>query len=78
MLAAIAELEREMIRERVKTGMANAKKVGTKSGDPIGRPCISAGQQSRIRQRRKEGLSYAGIAKKLGLGKSCVYRYANA
>ena len=41
-LAAIAEFEREMIRERVKTGMVNAKKAGTKSGNPIGRPKISA------------------------------------
>ncbi len=33
-------------------------------------------KQSRIRQMRKDGCTQ--IAKKLGLGKSCAYRYANA
>ena len=76
-LAAIAEFEREMIRERVKTGMVNAKKAGTKSGNPIGRPKISAAKQSQIRNMREDGASYAQIAKRLKLGKSCVFRYAN-
>ena len=77
-LAAIAEFEREMIRERVKTGMANAKRAGTKSGNPIGRPRISAAKQSRIRAMRKEGVSYASISKQLGLAKSVVFRYSKA
>ena len=67
-----------MIRERVKTGMVNAKKAGTKSGNPIGRPKISAAKQSQIRNMRNDGASYAQIAKRLKLGKSCVFRYANA
>jgi DNA invertase Pin-like site-specific DNA recombinase len=77
-LAAIAEFEREMIRERVKTGMANAKRAGTKSGNPIGRPRISAAKQSRIRTMRKDGVSYARISKQLGLAKSVVFRYVKA
>ena len=77
-LAAIAEFEREMIRERVKTGMVNAKKAGPKSGNPIGRPKSSAAKQSQIRNMREDGASYAQIAKRLKLGKSCVFRYANA
>jgi DNA invertase Pin-like site-specific DNA recombinase len=75
-LAAIAEFEREMIRERVKTGMANAKRVGTKSGNPIGRPRITASKQSRIRAMRNDGVSYTSISKQLGLAKSVVFRYA--
>ena len=77
-LAAIAEFEREMIRERVKTGMANAKRAGTKSGNPIGRPRISAAKQSKIRSMRKDGVSYARISRQLGLAKSVVFRYAKA
>lgn len=38
LLAAVAELERSLIRERVNTGMAYAKERGTKSGKAIGRP----------------------------------------
>ena len=37
-LAALAEMEREQIRERVQAGMDYAKDNGTKSGLPIGRP----------------------------------------
>src|SRR5262249_29655744 len=37
-LAAIAEFERDLIRERVVTGLRRAQVRGTKSGRPIGRP----------------------------------------
>ena len=37
-IAAIAELERSIIRERVMAGLEHAKKSGTKSCRPIGRP----------------------------------------
>lgn len=38
LFGAFAELEREQISENVKEGMAKAKKHGTRSGKPIGRP----------------------------------------
>ncbi|NLT36719.1 MAG: recombinase family protein [Methanomassiliicoccus sp.] len=37
-LGAVAEWERQMIRTRVKEGMEKARKHGTRSGEPIGRP----------------------------------------
>jgi len=37
-LAAVAELERETIRQRVQAGMDHAKEHGTRSGNRIGRP----------------------------------------
>src|SRR5207302_53730 len=37
-LAAVAQFERELIRERVAAGMRHAKERGTRSGRPIGRP----------------------------------------
>lgn len=37
-LAAVAQLEREQIRERQAAGMRRAREAGTKSGRPIGRP----------------------------------------
>ena len=78
LLAWMGNQERKMLQRRIKAGMKVAKKNGTKSGNPIGRPKISAAKQSRIRQMRKDGVSYAQIARKLSLGKSCVFRYANA
>ena len=40
MFAALAELEREVIRERVQAGIDYARLHGTKSGKPIGRPAL--------------------------------------
>ena len=37
-IAAMAELERNVIRERVQAGIDYARQNGTKSGRPIGRP----------------------------------------
>ncbi len=58
-IGAVAEWERETIRQRVKEGMAKAKRLGTKSGRPIGRPRLSgelskdALRMRRLRERRK-------------------------
>ncbi len=37
-LGAVAEMERELTVERIREGIATAKKYGTRSGRPIGRP----------------------------------------
>lgn len=37
-IAAMAELERSVIRERVMAGLEYARAHGTKSGRPVGRP----------------------------------------
>lgn len=39
-LGVFAEFERALIRERVMAGLARAKKHGTKTGNPFGRPKI--------------------------------------
>jgi DNA invertase Pin-like site-specific DNA recombinase len=68
-LAAVAEFEREMIRERVKAGMAAAKHKGTR----IGRPKVSL-DQKRARKLHKSGFSQRAIAEALGVGKGTVAR----
>ena len=40
MIAAMAELERSIIRERVMARLDHARRNGTKSGKPIGRPRV--------------------------------------
>jgi DNA invertase Pin-like site-specific DNA recombinase len=68
-LAAVAEFERELIKERVKAGMAAAKHRGTR----IGRPKVSL-DQKRARKLRRSGLSQRAIASALGVGKGTVAR----
>lgn len=66
LLAAIAEFEAEIIRERVKAGVDHAKKVGTKSGNPHGRPRKVFRRDEAIRLR-SEGLSIRAIARRLDI-----------
>ena len=77
-LAAIAEFEREMIKERVRSGMAAAKVRGTRSGNPIGRPKLGASKVSEMRRMRKDGVSYRAIAKKVGVSPGTVVNYVRA
>ena len=78
LLAWMGQQERQMLRRRIKAGMDKAKALGTRSGAPIGRPRITAEQQSSIRSLRREGRTYREISEELELSKSVVYRYAKA
>ena len=74
MLGVFAEFERGMIRERVRSGMARAKAKGTKSGNAIGRPSVSASVEDQIRKLRADDLGMLKIAKQAGCGVSVVQR----
>ena len=74
MMGVFAEFERGMIVERVKSGMARARKNGTKSGIAIGRPGVSAAVESRIRELRAAGMGMLKTAKEAGCGVSVVQR----
>ena len=67
-IGAIAEFERELIRERVKAGMKNAKAKGAR----IGRPRVAV-DAARIAALRASGLSWPKIARELGVSVGTVY-----
>ena len=72
-IAAMGEFERELIRERVLSGLADAKARGAK----LGRPAVRRERDKdavAIRQMRDAGDSYESIADELGRSKSDVYR----
>ena len=72
-VAAIAELERNIIVERIKGGLRRAKAMGKK----IGRPSLHNSQQvEAVRQMRVEGKSFQVIAKALGVSKSAAHKWA--
>lgn len=61
-LGAIGEFERELLRERVKAGMAQARRAGKR----IGRPALrhfGPGELQRIRLMRTQGASVRKLAK---------------
>ena len=71
MLAVFAEFEREILRERVKAGIAQARKRGT----PHGRPPTVAHHVAAVRQLHAAGLSKSTIARQLGISRTSVRRF---
>src|SRR5664279_6330069 len=72
-IGAMAEFERELIREQVKAGLAHARSKGQIGG----RPKVKRERDrdaKAIRRMRAEGDSYGEIAETLGRTKSDVYR----
>lgn len=70
MLAVFAEFERDILRERVRAGIAQARK----EGKPHGRPETAAKLVGRMRELRKEGISNRKIAERLGVSRTSVIR----
>jgi DNA invertase Pin-like site-specific DNA recombinase len=73
MFAALAELEREVIRERVQAGIDYARLHGTKSGKPIGRP-RAVFRRDQARELRSAGNSWRTVARELGVSIGSVRR----
>jgi DNA invertase Pin-like site-specific DNA recombinase len=67
--ATIAEFERELIRDRVRSGLANAKAKGKR----LGRPRVIVNPQ-QIASLRAQGRSWAEIAAEAGVGQGTVRR----
>jgi DNA invertase Pin-like site-specific DNA recombinase len=76
MLGAIAEFERDLIRERVVAGVRRAQEHGTRSGKPIGRP-RRAVDAEEVRRRRAAGQKWSTIARALKVPMSTLRRTAN-
>ena len=66
-VSAVAQLERDLIRERVSAGIRNARANGKKLGRPK-----SAVDRERILELKAQGHSLRQIAEKLGVGYGTV------
>jgi DNA invertase Pin-like site-specific DNA recombinase len=72
-LGAVAEFEREMLRERVKAGMNQARRVGKHVGRPARRR-LSGADIEKIRLLRAQGRSVRRIAKEYGASQWMIAR----
>ena len=70
LLAVFAEFEREILRERVRAGLAHAREIGTR----LGRPPTAALNAKLIRRLFRAGISKAAIARRLRIGRTSVRR----
>jgi DNA invertase Pin-like site-specific DNA recombinase len=70
MLAIFAEFEREILRERVRAGVARARREGR----PHGRPRTASLKADEVLRLKAESVSQAEIARRLGIGRTSVRR----
>jgi putative DNA-invertase from lambdoid prophage Rac len=70
MLAVFAEFERDILRERVKAGIAQAREQGR----PHGRPATAAKQATKVKRLFKSGLSKSEISRRLEISRTSVIR----
>jgi DNA invertase Pin-like site-specific DNA recombinase len=70
LLAVFAEFEREILRERVRAGLAHARQ----NGQQLGRPQTAALHADRVRKLYRAGISKAEIARRLQIGRTSVRR----
>ncbi len=69
-LGAVAEMERSMIVERQRAGIAKAQAEGKYKG----RAPTARNQLDRIRELKEGGMSVVGIAAELGINRATVHR----
>ena len=67
-VGAVAEFEKDIIRERVRAGLENAKRKGKR----LGRPPVSSRLVDEAKKLRSEGMSFRQIGKRLGIPESTV------
>jgi putative DNA-invertase from lambdoid prophage Rac len=70
LLAVFAEFEREILRERVRAGLAHARQNGKR----LGRPQTAALQTGQVRKLYRAGISKSEIARRLQIGRTSVRR----
>lgn len=70
LLSVFAEFEHSILCERVRAGLAEARRKGKR----LGRPLTASKKSSRIRELYRAGVSKAEIARKLNIGRTSVRR----
>jgi DNA invertase Pin-like site-specific DNA recombinase len=70
LLAVFAEFEREILRERVRAGLAHARQNGKR----LGRPPTATLQSAPVRKLYRAGVSKSEIARRLHIGRMSVRR----
>jgi len=68
-LGAVAEFERSMIVDRVRSGMASAKRAGKHCGRPV-----KIWRRDKALELRRQGLSNREIAVKMGVSEASIRR----
>src|SRR6266851_5518243 len=68
LLAVFAEFERDILRERVRAGLAHARQNGKR----LGRPITAGLHTTEVRKLHRAGVSKSEIARRLKIGRTSV------
>ena len=71
-MGALAQFERELIRERQREGIALAKAAGAYKGR---KRSLSPDRAAELTRRLSAGESKSGLAREFGVDHATVYRY---
>jgi len=76
-LGAVAEMERELTCERIREGVAKAKRYGTRSGRPIGRPPreIPPTFKKYYPMWKNSDITATDFARLVGVSRPTLYKY---
>ncbi len=74
-IGAIAQFEREVIRERIVAGLESARKRGRKGGRP---KAITDSKKKAAIELLKSGMSYPEVSENLGVALSTLYLHVPA
>ena len=72
LMAALAEFERDLLRERVRSGIAAARKRGVVFGRQLGQRVKANRHQPRVLKLVQAGQPYREISHRLGISKNTV------
>ena len=72
LMAALAEFERDLLRERIRSGISAAQERGVKFGRQEGQRPKADRNEAKVLKLRAEGKSYRTIASELHLSKNTV------
>jgi DNA invertase Pin-like site-specific DNA recombinase len=70
MLSVFAAFEHDILRERVRAGLAHARKNGMR----LGRPATAARKAAEVRKLFRQGISKSEVARRLEIGRTSVRR----
>lgn len=74
-LAAVAEFELDLLKERTAAGLVRAKQEGKRFGRP---PALSLAQAQQVRERLARSESVAALAREFKVGRATVQRLRSA
>ena len=74
-LAAVAEMERDLLIERTKAGQARGRRDGRHPGRP---KALTKGQVTEVRERLEQGHAVAAVAREFSVSRATINRARDA